>query len=67
MQLHLTPHRHPSLEKMNLGQQDQAIRLSNTLGKLPNGKPDDADHRSPFTHACYLLHAHTNYSFEDLV
>jgi hypothetical protein len=58
---------------MQLGQQDQAIRLSNALGKCHlasqwgNRNPDDADHQSTFTHIFVLLPAHTNYSFDDLV
>jgi hypothetical protein len=58
---------------MKLGQQDQAIRLSITLGKPPfgialgNRNPDDADHQSTFTHIFVLLPALANYSYEDLV
>jgi hypothetical protein len=58
---------------MQLGQQDQDIRLSNALSKhhlasqWGNRNPDDADHQSTFTHIFVLLPAHTNYSFEDLV
>jgi hypothetical protein len=35
--LHSPPHHHLRFSKMKLGQQDQAIRLSHTLGKPPLG------------------------------
>jgi hypothetical protein len=34
---HSPPHRHLRFSKMKLGQQDQAIRLSHTLGNQPLG------------------------------
>jgi hypothetical protein len=61
------------LAKMQLGQLDQAIRLSNALStrhlasQWGNPNPDDADHQSTFTRIFVLLPAHTNYSFEDFV